>query len=82
MVGADHGHGLIFVSSSQQLFCSFDGTAFLIRALGSPVQVCENRGGAVHRAINFEPGGPLDIFPAALFVPGPEVCKGLTGRLS
>jgi hypothetical protein len=25
--------------SMQQLFCSFDGTTFLIRAVGSPVQV-------------------------------------------
>jgi len=33
-----------FVSLLQQLFCSFDGTAFLIRALGSPVQACQNRG--------------------------------------
>jgi hypothetical protein len=33
------------VSSPQQLFCSFDGTAFLIRALGSPVQVFDGRGG-------------------------------------
>jgi len=33
-----------FVSSLQQLFCSFDGTGFLIRAVGSPVQACQNRG--------------------------------------
>jgi hypothetical protein len=36
------------VSSPQQLFCSFDGTAVLIRALRSPMQVCENRGGRYH----------------------------------
>jgi len=33
------------VSWQQQRFCSFDGTAFLIRALGSPVQTCEDQGG-------------------------------------
>jgi hypothetical protein len=33
-----------FVSSLQQLFCSFDGTAFLIRAVGSPVQASQNLG--------------------------------------
>ncbi len=32
------------VSSPQQLFCSFDGTAVLIRALGSPMQVRQDRG--------------------------------------
>jgi hypothetical protein len=32
-------------ASPQQLFCSFDGTAVLIRAFRSPMQVCENRGG-------------------------------------
>jgi hypothetical protein len=33
------------VSSPQQQFCSFDGTAVLIRALRLPMQVFENRGG-------------------------------------
>jgi hypothetical protein len=55
------------VSLSQQLSCSFDGTAFLIRALGSPVQVCEDWGSFLG-AINFEPRGPLDIFAAGLSI--------------
>jgi hypothetical protein len=32
------------VSLPQQLFCSFDGAAFLIRALGLPVQVSKDWG--------------------------------------
>jgi hypothetical protein len=32
------------VTAPQHLLCSFDGTAFLIRALGSLVRACQNRG--------------------------------------
>jgi hypothetical protein len=36
---------LSFVAKPQQVFCSFDGTAVLIRSLRSPMQVSQNRGG-------------------------------------
>jgi hypothetical protein len=45
------------VSLSQQLFCSFDRAAFLIRALGSPVQVCEDWGSFLGQSI-LSPVGP------------------------
>jgi hypothetical protein len=44
------------VSERQQSCCSFDGTAFLIRALGSLVQVCKDPGKVHSQAIDFEPG--------------------------
>jgi hypothetical protein len=56
------------VSLSQQLFCSFDGAAFLIRALGSPVQVCEDWGSVLGQSIVSPPwavghicGGPFNL---------------------
>ena len=54
------------VSSSQQLFCSFDGTAVLIRPPRSPVQFCENRGGRGHfrKQAILSPAGRW-ILPAA-----------------
>jgi hypothetical protein len=55
------------VSLSQQLFCSFDGAAFLIRALGSPVQVCEDWGSVLGQSI-VSPLGPLDISAAGLSI--------------
>ena len=42
---SDHIHALSPVSLSPQLFCSFERTAFLIRALEAAVQRFENRGG-------------------------------------
>ncbi len=41
------------VSASQQSCCSFDGTAFLIRALGLPMQVCKDRGEVHSYTIDF-----------------------------
>jgi hypothetical protein len=45
------------VPASQQSRCSFDGTAFLIRAPGSPVQVCKDRGRGTFHSNRFNPGG-------------------------
>jgi hypothetical protein len=62
---------LSFVSSPQQLFCSFDGTAILNRPLGSPVQVCEDRGGVSFIGNQFlSPVGRWTCFrfPAALSI--------------
>jgi hypothetical protein len=57
-----------FVSLLQRLFCSFDGTAFLIRALGSPVQACQNRGWVMcFKPIYFEPGGAAGHTPGGPF---------------
>jgi hypothetical protein len=39
--------GIYFVSLLQQLFCSLDGTAVLIRSLRSPMQVCDTPGRTV-----------------------------------
>jgi hypothetical protein len=67
-----------FVSSLQQLFCSFDGTAFLIRAVGSPVQACQNRGWVcVSNQSILSPVGPLVILPAALSIGW--TCMGVSG---
>ena len=58
------------VSASQQSCCSFDGTAFLTRALGSLVQVCKDRGEVRSYTIDFEPGAEpqsanaLRLFPS------------------
>jgi hypothetical protein len=38
----------VSVAASQQFFCSFDGTAVLIRPLRLAMQVCEHRGGRGH----------------------------------
>jgi hypothetical protein len=55
-------NSLICVLARQQFVCSFYGTTVLIRALRSPMQVSQNRGGrAFSKASNFEPGRPPDI---------------------
>jgi hypothetical protein len=47
---------LLSVSAPQHLFGFFDGTAFLIRALSSLVQVCEDRVGYIHMQSILDPG--------------------------
>ena len=47
---------LLSVSAPQHLFGFFDGTAFLIRALSSLVQVCEDWGGYIHMQLILNPG--------------------------
>ena len=49
---------VLSVSAPQHLFGFFDGTAFLIPALSSLVQVCEDRGGVHSYAIDFKSGEP------------------------
>jgi hypothetical protein len=53
------------VRNAARRFVPFDGTAFLIRALGAIGAVCKHRGRLYSWIINFEPGGPLAIFRAA-----------------
>jgi hypothetical protein len=50
------------VSSPQQVFCSFKGTAIFDSQLHLPMQVSHNRGGRGYfRKQDFEPGRPPDI---------------------
>jgi hypothetical protein len=66
------------VSSPQQVFCSFDGTALLIRAPLSTVQAYDTGAdGAISKASNFEPGRPLDIArrPFQLSPVGGSICR-------
>ncbi len=60
------------VSALPQVSCSFDGTVFMIRAFCALVQASETPGLVRFKLINFEPGGPLDIFRAAFSLPWPE----------